>query len=612
MQEYTIKFLPDGISVNIIEGLTLLDAAREANIDLNASCGGSGNCDKCLVIPAGSNVPVRACQFYPDHSMTVNIPDTSRRNRIMKVLDHGLNINTEIQLSPELRTVKIKLVAPDMHDLSSDTKRLIHTVAHALELEHAQVSVSYSLIKALPDILRLYIYDNQDTFNAYAVIDSNNKIIGLRPLSGSGAKQKLYGIAIDLGTTTIAAALVDLTTGDILDRSSASNPQIAHGDDVISRINYTSEYENGLKTLHDLIIKAINKLTGTLARNNLIDLMDIFEIVVVGNATMQHILANVPVTQIGQAPYVSAFCQMLTLPADTTNLIINPNGQMIVAPGVAGHVGGDTLAVALASEMEYNSGVTLAVDIGTNGEIVLAHDGNLSCCSTAAGPAFEGAKIHHGTRATSGAIEKFTFSDDKGFTTHTIGDVLPTGICGSGLIDILACLLDYGIIDETGRMLTADELPENTPAQFIQRLSTYNDQPAFIITPDIDSGRGEPILLTQKDVRETQLGKAAIAAGIEILLNQANLELDSIDRVYMAGAFGNYLHPQSAKRVGLFPPVDMEKIISIGNAAGTGAIAMLVNKSQRSHCQTLANIITYTELAAHSEFQMIFADKMFF
>ncbi len=611
MKEYRITFLPDNKSINILPGQNLLEAATKIGIDINSSCGGSGNCDKCLVIPSGSQAPVRACQYRPDRDMVVTVPDTSRRSRIMQVLNHGLNINTDINCEPELEIVKLRINPPDMTDLRSDGKRLINAVSDATGNLDNVFSVSFNLLRHLPIIARESIYQNNQNYNAYAVIDSKKTIIGLRPITESN-KVQLYGVAIDLGTTTIAGALVDLVTCEVIGRASGSNPQSAHGDDVISRINFTSENKNGLKILQNMAIAAINNIISEMTDRANIDPLNIFEVVAVGNATMQHILAGVPVFQIGLAPYVSGFCQMQSIDAECCGLAINPCGQLTIAPGVAGHVGGDTVAVTLASEMEYNSGVSLAVDIGTNGEIVLAYDGLLSCCSTAAGPAFEGAKINHGMRAANGAIERFSYSPETGFDIATIGNIPATGICGSGLVDILACLLNNGVIDETGRMLTREEIAEHSDEFLANRMTEHNGQPAFIVVPVEDSGRNEPIILTQRDVRETQLGKAAIAAGIEILLEKTGLTIGDIDRVYMAGAFGNYLHPESARRVGLFPAIDPEKIISIGNAAGTGAIAMLMNKHQREHSKTLANIMEYIELAARNDFQMVFADKMMF
>ena len=607
MKEHIIKFLPDQVSISIEEGKTLLDAARKGGVLLNSSCGGSGNCDKCLVIPSGRDVPVRACQYIPDCDMSVTIPDTSRQSGL-KVMSHGFNLSDKQVIIPELRQVKIKLSAPELSDLRSDSRRVVDAINDILDIPGNDFSLTNSLLKRLPNIVRNGIYDDKSEKNAIAIINSNSEVIGLKPIEQDS---RIYGLGIDLGTTTIVAALVNLTTGEVLGRSSMGNPQSSHGDDVITRINYTCEHQSGLELLNGLAVKAINDLAGELAESHNIKLDDIYEITVVGNATMQHILADVPVGQIAQAPYVAAFNDAVSIPAMEAGLTINPCGYMMVAPAVAGHVGGDTVAVVLAAEMEYNSGVSLAVDIGTNGEIVLAHDGQIYCCSTAAGPAFEGAKIQFGMRGANGAIERFSYENNK-VEISIIGNCKAKGICGSGLIDIIACLLDNGLVDETGRMLTKEEIGESTPEELAARITEYNNQPAFLLVPKSENARDEDIVLTQRDIRETQLGKAAIAAGIETLLANAGLKMDDVNSVYMAGAFGNYLHPASALRVGLFPDVELEKIISIGNAAGAGAVMMLVNKSLRQYASDLAELMEYVELAGRPEFQMLFAEKMLF
>ena len=607
MKEYNIHFLPDDISVTINEGQTILDAAHKCGIAINSSCGGTGHCNKCLVIPSGFESPVKACNFIPEGDLEINIPETSRHRNI-KVMTSGINLNDKLGSIPELEQVNIHILPPDINDLRSDSKRVTDAINSILDTPGHDFNLSIPLVKSLPTILRNHIYNNSSSPNSIAIVNSNNTVIGLKPYSDNS---QIYGIGIDFGTTTIVAALVNLKSGEILGHSSIGNPQSIHGDDVISRINYTCEHKDGLDVLNGLAIKAINDLAGDLADRFNIILHDIYEITVAGNATMQHILAGVPAEQIAHSPYVAAFSESVSIQAEQVGLNINPCGYMIISPAVAGHIGGDTVAVVLAAEMEYDSGVSLAVDIGTNGEIVLAHDGQIYCCSTAAGPAFEGAKIEFGMRGASGAIEKINYENNK-VKIEIIDNCKAKGICGSGLIDILACLLNYGIIDKTGRLLTKEDAPESSPEALTERLTEYNNQPAFLLVPKSENDCTQDILLTQRDIRETQLGKAAIAAGIETLLAVANLSTSDIDRVYLAGAFGNYLHPDSALRVGLFPNVDKDKIISIGNAAGAGAIMMLTNKSLRQYASDLAEIMEYVELAGRPEFQMLFADKMLF
>lgn len=609
MTEIVVNFLPDNISATISPGKSVLDAAKTVGINLNASCGGTGSCNKCLVIPEGSYIAIRACKLFPDADITVTIPHHSRRNNEMQIITDGL-CNIDIPVAPFVTSKLITITPPELDDLRSDADRITDALSETSEKTIYEVEPE--LLKILPDLLRNDIYNNSNKPNCQAIINGNKTVIGLFPTTPDVPAKKLFGVAVDLGTTTIAALLIDLTEGKIVDRASCSNPQISFGDDVISRINYTMDNIDGLKILHDMAIDAINTLCRELAGRNKFAKDDIYEITVVGNATMQHILANVPVSQIAISPYVAGFSNMVTLNARETNLTINPLGSMTIAPGIAGHLGGDTVAVAVALEMDKLSGINLAIDIGTNGEIVLANNGKLLCCSTAAGPAFEGAKIQYGTRAATGAIENFSYSNASGFKMKVIGNTKPTGICGSGLVDILAVLLDAGIIDQTGRMLKADELTDESQKVFAERITSFNDQPAFIVAETDQSGRNDAIIITQRDVRETQLGKAAIAAGVEVLLNEAGLQISDLNKIFIAGAFGNYLHPVSAGRIGLFPAVEPKKILSVGNAAGTGAMIMLINHSKKQYSQKLAGTMQYVELAGRSDFQMIFSEKMFF
>ena len=609
MSDITIKFLPDNICTQITQGSSVLDAAKAIGLNLNASCGGAGSCNRCLVIPEGTTEEVRACQLFPKTDITVTIPAHSRRNSQMQIITDGLN-DIQIDLAPNITSQQISITQPELDDLRSDADRILDALTDSNDGK--EYKITPELLKTLPDRLRNDIYNNSSNPNTAVIISGGNTVIGLSPVYPGLPARKLYGVAVDLGTTTIAALLIELTSGNTIDRASCSNPQISFGDDVISRINYTMENIDGLQKLHELAIETINNLCGELADRNGIFSDSIYEVTVVGNATMQHILADVPVSQISLSPYVAGFSNMLTLNAEQAGLAINPLGSMTIAPGIAGHLGGDTVAVATALEMDRLSGVNLAIDIGTNGEIVLAHNGKMLACSTAAGPAFEGAKIHYGTRAASGAIEKFSYSPDNGFEMAVIGNSKPTGICGSGLVDILAVLLNAGVIDQTGRMITSDELTSEQQKDFADRMITYNDQPAFIVATTEQSGRDEAIIITQRDVRETQLGKAAIAAGVEVLLSEAGLQISDLENIYIAGAFGNYLHPVSASRIGLFPAVESDKIKSVGNAAGTGAMIMLINNSQKGYSCQLAKSIQYIELAGRADFQMIFSEKMFF
>ena len=424
-----------------------------------------------------------------------------------------------------------------------------------------------------------------------------------------------FGIAIDLGTTTVVAALIDLATCRTAATASRSNPQIAFGDDVISRIEYTRANSNGLITLQKRIVDCINELIVELCNIAEIDKRRICELTIAGNTTMQHLLLGLPVLPIAQAPYVTEFTSSFNKTPESLGIDINPEGNIYVMPIIAAHVGGDALAVTLATAMRHSEEINLALDIGTNGELVLGNKDRLIACSTAAGPAFEGARIKHGMRAAPGAIEHVNIIQD--VDVSVIGDVEPVGICGSGLVDAVAELLNAGIIDTTGRILTGYDLPENLPEKIHRRVITIDNAPAFLLVDQEHNNNAQKdnpasIVLTQRDIRETQLAKAAIGAGMIILMRQMNIELSDIDRLYLAGAFGNYIRPESAKRIGIIPNLPMEKILLVGNAAAAGAKEVLLSRKIRAHTEELARQIEYLELAGRPEFQDLFSESLFF
>jgi uncharacterized 2Fe-2S/4Fe-4S cluster protein (DUF4445 family) len=420
----------------------------------------------------------------------------------------------------------------------------------------------------------------------------------------------VFGVAVDIGTTTVVAKLVDMTNGLLLATQAALNPQTSFGDDVISRINY-AQTDAKLIELHRAIIDCINELTAKLCRQASIDTKQIYEMCVVGNTTMNHIFLKLPVVQLGQAPYKAFSLDAKDLSPENTALQMNPAGNIHSVENIAGFVGSDTVAVALAADIYSAKDLTLIVDIGTNGEIVLGTADKLCAASCAAGPAFEGARISCGSRAMEGAIEAVIVNDGN-IDFDIIGngstvlsgspskDCPPRSICGSGLIDAVAVLLDLGVIDTTGRFAS----PANLPSAISSRITQQNGQPAFRLA--------EKVILTQKDIREVQLAKAAIRAGIKILQKKIGIEDDDIKQVLLAGAFGNYIRRESALRIGLLPDLPPERIHFIGNAAASGAQMILLSQNCRTQAGKLARKIQYVEIAHEPDFQDVFADSMTF
>ncbi len=420
---------------------------------------------------------------------------------------------------------------------------------------------------------------------------------------------EIYGLAIDIGTTTVVVKLINMLDGKCLATKAELNPQIRYGDDVISRITYADTDEH-LTQLQKLIIGCINKLTAKLCKALFIDSARIYEAAIVGNTTMNHIFLKLPVKQLGQAPYRAHSVDAHDLPAGKLGLKINPAANIHTVENISGFVGADTTAVALAVDIDSAKQMTMVVDIGTNGEIVLGTKDKLYAASCAAGPALEGARISQGSRAMDGAIEAVVVNKtDIGL--DVIGNCTPVSICGSGLIDAVAVLLDLGIIDSTGRFVEPQKLKGKVPPKILSRLTTKNSQPAFCLS-DTTNAHQPKVLLTQKDIRQVQLAKAAIRTGIKLLQKKIGIEDMDIKRIYLAGAFGNYIRRKSAVRIGLLPDIPLERIQSVGNAAASGAQMVLLSRTVRAKAAKLARKIKYIEIAHNPDFATVYTDCMSF
>jgi len=417
---------------------------------------------------------------------------------------------------------------------------------------------------------------------------------------------EIFGVAIDIGTTTVVTKLIDMKDGKCLATQAALNPQTLYGDDVISRIAYAQSDEK-LYHLQKSIINCINELIAKLCEQASIDASQIYEVCAVGNTTMNHIFLKLPIAQLGQAPYRAYSIDAWDVPPRQLHLLMNPAGNIHTVENIAGFIGSDTTAVAIATDIDSAEQMTLAIDVGTNGEIVLGTKDKLYAASCAAGPAFEGARIFCGSRAVDGAIEAVIVNEND-IDLDVIGNCEARSICGSGLIDAAAVMLDLGIIDKTGRFAKPDTLTGKVPGKIIQRIIEHNGQPAFVLA-DTDEKK---VVLTQKDIREVQLAKAAIRAGIKILQNKNGLKDTDIIQILLAGAFGNYIRPQSALKIGLLPEVGLERIRFVGNAAAAGAQTLLLSSRYREKALRLARKIEYVEIAHSKDFQNTFVESMSF
>ena len=419
----------------------------------------------------------------------------------------------------------------------------------------------------------------------------------------------IFGLAIDIGTTTVVARLIDMRDGTSRATEAALNPQTRFGDDVVSRIAY-AETEERFTELRIAIIDCINTLTEKLCTKAAIETDRIYEVCAVGNTTMGHIFLGLPIAQLGQAPYQAYSLDAHDLTGSDLSIPINPAGRIHTVENIAGFVGADTTAVALAADMDSAEETTLIVDIGTNGEIVLGTKERLYAASCAAGPALEGARITCGSRAAEGAIETVVISNDD-IDLDVIGDGPPRSICGSGLIDAVAVMMELGIIDRTGRFAEPVKLEKELPPAVFSRMVEEDGQWSFVLAPAVNVGE-RPVFLNQQDIRQMQLAKGAIRAGIKLLQRRIGLEDAGIKRILLAGAFGNYIRPESALRIGLLPAVGIERIHSIGNAAASGAQMILLSRRYRQQAGELARTIEYIEIAHEPDFQMVFAESMWF
>ncbi|MDA3926825.1 MAG: ASKHA domain-containing protein [Kiritimatiellae bacterium] len=414
------------------------------------------------------------------------------------------------------------------------------------------------------------------------------------------------GIAFDLGTTSVVATLFDLYSGEERESAVTHNRQISYGDDVISRINHVRENSGGLAALQEAVLRTLNRLILILCRSCDEKVSSVFHIAVAGNTTMQQILIGIDPSPLGEYPFEPAFKEAQYLSAPSIGFKAAPSAELVVFPQVGGFVGGDTIAGLLAAGFDNLKAPSLFVDIGTNGEIALFNRSKIYTASTAAGPAFEGARIRHGMRAKEGAIDQIWMVGEK-LHFHTIGDVESCGLCGSALIDCVALLLENGVVDATGRM----EVSESAPAALVSRVFEGPEkQPAFALTYNKDN---EPnVYLTQRDVRELQLASGTIRAGIETLLHLAGLRCTDLDGISLAGGFGNYIRREKALLIGLLPPVHYMKIRFIGNAALTGAKRGLLARAEMNRAGNILKMTEHVDLSTQPKFSELFMEHMMF
>ncbi len=574
------------------KGEKLLEALQREGIEIDSYCGGMGSCGKCVVKIKGEGV---------------SSPNSLEEKHLKEKIKEGFRLacqvevygEIEVDVSPSLISqveVMVKTWEARREELpvyqtkASVVKPLVDGVSSLQEILVSQIQ-GEGKKWSLASLYRLsHLGEERET--QFEVISDEEKI---RYVSELSPDKSFLGMAFDLGTTTIGGELVDLTTGTSLHRLGALNRQTQFGADVISRLRAIQDDSYNLYRLQEVLAQTMNDLIQEACEKVNKNPERIFAVTVAGNTIMEHLFLGVSPLSIGVAPYTPVFRKEQVLDAREVKIVVNPEAQVYLFPSLAGYVGGDILSGVVAFNLMEKEGLTLYVDIGTNGEIVLIDGENVFCCGTAAGPAFEGAQIKYGTRATLGAISAVEIKDGD-VKIYTIGDLAPRGICGTGLIDALSCFLREGLLSPTGRFKENDK--------WSNRLIKEGGNRAFLLSYD------PPIFITQEDISQLQLAKAAIQAGREILLKEAGRKEEEIEEVILAGAFGSFINPESAKIIGLIPRE--AKTTSVGNASLYGAKKALLSRDFCQKVKTLFQRARYIELSARSDFSDYFYQSLIF
>jgi uncharacterized 2Fe-2S/4Fe-4S cluster protein (DUF4445 family) len=591
---FHVDFEPIGRRIRIEPGTTLLDAAQRAGVLLTAICGGEGSCGRCIVrvMKGQVSAPTKieqaelgrergaegwhlACQTSVLGDVNIHVPPDSLATA-QRTQTEGQAI--AVELRPAVTAFDVQVTPPALDDLRSDAVR----VQEAIPVSDSHWDIS---------VLRQLSNELRDRHFQLTALVRGKEIIGICP-----AQTSPLGLAVDIGTTKLAAYLVDLASGETLAALGAMNPQIAYGEDVMARINHAMSHPEGAKQLRSAIVAALNSLARDLCTQVSRQMADIADAVVVGNTAMHHLFLGLPVRQLGLAPYVAAESAALDVKAHDVGLDLAPGAYVHLLPNVAGFVGADHLAMLLATGVAERDGVVLAMDIGTNTEVSLRANGKHFACSTASGPAFEGAHIRFGMRAAPGAIERISIRQDRVYY-QTVGGGPPTGLCGSGILDLVAQLRRANLINSRGAFIAEGNYGR------VRRSDTGFE---FVVVHGDDNG-GNEITFDRKDISKIQLAKGAMRAGVNILLKRAGVSHSDIDELIIAGAFGTYLDVQSGLDIGMFPKVGRDKIRQVGNAAGAGARMALLSLEQRERARRIARRIEYVELTSEPDFQSEFA-----
>ena len=608
-----VTFQPMGSSFTVPFGDSLFETAVQVGVEVDTVCGGNGSCGKCkvkfLTDPpptspldhvhlAGAEIQQGfrlSCQVITQTDMVIDVPRAGGRLGV-QILHEG--IQRDVELRPNIKKIFIPYVPPRQRDGIADWDAVKDTLPRWFR----SVSVPLHWLRRLPDFIRrkegmtLTVAGRQ-----------------LTQIEAGDTTPHNYGVAFDIGSTTVVGYLIDLNSGAEVKAASDLNYQARFGDDLIARLSRTQYNPDGLAQMHELIIAQINDLLQKLADDAGITITQVNEITIVGNMAMHHLLLKLDSTFLGLSPYAPVIRDGLTVTAQELGLSLQPDTPIYVLPNIAGFVGSDTVGVILAGGLHHQDSVRLAVDVGTNGEIAMSAPSKLIACSSPAGPAFEGARIKMGMRAAQGAIDHVKFENGR-LHYSVIGDVTPVGICGSALIDITANLIRVGMLNWRGAFIAKDDLSASVPNDLRDRLieGEQSRDTYLVVARAGEHGAERDVIFTQQDIREFQLAKGAIRAGEMVLQQHMGYQDDELEAVLLAGAFGTFINLENAREVNLVPDIPLERLQSVGNAAGVGARLALISTKERIVAEKIGRNTNHIQLSGLDSFQKAFIHAMRF
>ncbi len=627
-KEHLVVFQPSGRQAYVPEGKNLLDAARDMGVEIESICGGQQTCGKCKVVADYGEFPKYGVVSKPDHispaggderhywekrrrepgeyrlscaacvlgDLVIDVPEESQARK--QIVRKSATVR-EIEIDPAIRKYFVKVKPAELGDDRGDWERLQASLWEIHQLE--DVRIDYFALRDLQQILR------KGKWEVTVTVWNDQELIRVQP----GYDDGTYGFAVDVGTTTVAGHLVNLRTGEILATEAMMNPQTTYGEDLMSRISYGMMNPDGVEKMHAAIIEALSKLVKRAARAAKLKPEDVVELVLVGNTVMIDLLLGVDPVELGGAPFALVTHDSMDIKARDLGIEVHVGANVHILPAEAGHVGADNMGVVVAESPHIQEDIVLIVDIGTNAEILVGNKEHLLSASSPTGPAFEGGEITHGMRASAGAIEKVRIDRDSlALRFRVIGDdrwsdempaeeIQAAGICGSGIIDLVAEMFAAGIIDSGGNFVP------DTPSPSFRVTGKVGE---YVVATADQTSTGQEIVVNQQDIRAIQFAKSALYTGAKLLMERRGVQ--KVDRVLLAGGFGAHIDKTRAMILGLFPDCDLENVYPVGNSAGDGAVLALLSRDRRRRARQIARWIDYVETAIEPTFQARFVDAL--